>query len=88
MCMLWLLQEDVSSSICRPHTPVGLLPLLGGEAQRLPSGLHDLSSPGLVLRALRAQEAAQLVLLLGQNCTDAETSVNTQTDAEILHLQI
>lgn len=44
-------------------------PLLGGEAQCFPCGLHDLSSPGFVLRALRAQETTQLVLLLGKICT-------------------
>lgn len=45
------------------------IPLLGGEAECFPCGLHDLSGPGFILRALRAQETAQLVLLLGKNCT-------------------
>jgi len=53
------------------------LPLLGREAEGLPRGLHDLSSSGFILRALRAQEATQFVLLLGEVCTTGETEGRT-----------
>lgn len=54
--------------ICQSIFLVCCLPLLGGEAESFPSGLHDFSSLGFILWALSAQETTQLVLLLGKNC--------------------